>query len=80
MKAIAEKHGNFGILQIDAHCDLRKAYMGFVYSHASIMYNALNEIPEIERLVQSVFVITAKQNGNTFSIVIIRSSPILIVS
>jgi Arginase/agmatinase/formimionoglutamate hydrolase, arginase family len=26
--------------------------MGFVYSHASIMYNALNEIPEIERLVQ----------------------------
>jgi len=52
MKAIAEKHGNFGILQIDAHCDLRKAYMGFVYSHASIMYNALNEIPEIERLVQ----------------------------
>ena len=52
MKAIAEKHGNFGILQIDAHCDLRKAYMGFVYSHASIMYNALSEIPEIERLVQ----------------------------
>lgn len=52
MKAIAEKHGNFGILQIDAHCDLRKAYMGFNYSHASIMYNALGEIPEIERLVQ----------------------------
>jgi agmatinase len=52
MKAIAEKHGNFGVLQIDAHCDLRKSYMGFVYSHASIMYNALNEIPEIERLVQ----------------------------
>ena len=52
MKAIAEKHGSYGILQIDAHCDLRKGYMGFVYSHASIMYNALNEIPEIERLVQ----------------------------
>ena len=52
MKAIAEKHGKFGILQIDAHCDLRKGYMGFVYSHASIMYNALNEIPEIERLIQ----------------------------
>jgi len=52
MKAIAEKHGSFGVLQIDAHCDLRKSYMGFVYSHASIMYNALNEIPEIERLVQ----------------------------
>jgi len=52
LKAIAEKHGNFGVLQIDAHCDLRKSYMGFVYSHASIMYNALNEIKEIERLVQ----------------------------
>ena len=52
MKAIAEKHGNFGILQIDAHCDLRKGYMGFIYSHASIMYNALEEIPEIETLVQ----------------------------
>jgi len=51
-KAIAEKHGNFGILQIDAHCDLRKAYEGFTYSHASIMYNSLEEIPEIQKLVQ----------------------------
>lgn len=51
-KAIAEKHGEFGILQIDAHCDLRKAYQHFTYSHASIMYNALREIPQISRLVQ----------------------------
>ena len=51
-KALAEKHGHFGILQIDAHCDLRKAYEGFIFSHASIMHNALNDIPEIERLVQ----------------------------
>jgi agmatinase len=51
-KAIAEKHGSFGILQIDAHCDLRKGFENFVYSHASIMYNALTEIPEIEKLVQ----------------------------
>lgn len=51
-KAIAEKHSDFGILQIDAHCDLREAYEGFNYSHASIMYNALNEIPEIMKLVQ----------------------------
>lgn len=51
-KAIAEKHGDFGILQIDAHCDLRKSYEGFTYSHASIMYNALNEIPQLSRLVQ----------------------------
>jgi agmatinase len=51
-KAIAEKHGDFGILQIDAHCDLREAYEDFNYSHASIMYNALKEIPELKRLVQ----------------------------
>ena len=51
-KAIAEKHGDFGIIQIDAHCDLREAYENFTYSHASIMYNALAEIPELKKLVQ----------------------------
>ena len=52
MKALAEKQGDFGILQIDAHCDLRQIYEGFTYSHASIMYNALNEIPQVSKLVQ----------------------------
>lgn len=52
MKALAEKHGSFGILQIDAHADLRKSYEDFKYSHASIMYNALEEIPEVSKLVQ----------------------------
>ena len=51
-KAIAEQHGDFGILQIDAHCDLRPHYGDFLYSHASIAYNGLKEIPEIKRLVQ----------------------------
>ncbi|HVT84931.1 MAG TPA: agmatinase family protein [Chitinophagaceae bacterium] len=51
-KAVAEKHGAFGILQIDAHCDLREAYEGFNYSHASIMHNTLHEIPEMQKLVQ----------------------------
>ncbi len=51
-KAIGEMHGDFGILQIDAHCDLRVAYEGFKYSHASIMYNALEELPAITKLVQ----------------------------
>ncbi len=37
------KRGDFGILQIDAHMDLRNAYEGFRYSHASIMHNALKE-------------------------------------
>ena len=51
-KAIAEKYGDFGILQIDAHLDLREAYEGFIYSHASIMRNALQEVPQIRKLVQ----------------------------
>lgn len=51
-KAIAEKWGEFGILQIDAHCDLRDAYEGFEYSHASIMYNTLKEVPQMQKLVQ----------------------------
>ncbi len=52
MKAIGEKHGDFGVIQIDAHCDLREGYEGFVYSHASIMYNALKEVPQMQKLVQ----------------------------
>jgi agmatinase len=52
MKAIGEKYGDFGILQVDAHCDLRESYEGFVYSHASIMYNVLREIPQVKKLVQ----------------------------
>ncbi len=51
LKALAERNESFGVLQIDAHMDLRKAYEGFTYSHASIMYNAL-QIPQISRLVQ----------------------------
>lgn len=52
MKALAEKYNDFGVLQIDAHCDLRAKYADFNYSHASIMYNALTEIPTLTKLVQ----------------------------
>lgn len=52
IKALSKKYENFGILQIDAHADLRKAYEGFTYSHASIMYNVLEEIPRVEKLIQ----------------------------
>jgi agmatinase len=51
-KAIAQKFPEFGILQIDAHCDLRNTYEGFNYSHASIMFNALEQIPQLKKLVQ----------------------------
>ena len=52
IKALAQVHGSFGILQIDAHCDLREAYEGFTYSHASIMYNVLKDVPQVKSLVQ----------------------------
>ncbi len=50
MRALAKKH-DFGILQIDAHCDLREDYEGFTYSHASIMWNAL-KIEQVKHLTQ----------------------------
>ncbi len=50
-RALATKYPDFGILHIDAHADLRDAYEGFTYSHASIMFNAL-QIPQITKLVQ----------------------------
>jgi len=51
IQALAEKHNDFGILQIDAHADLRNAYEGFEFSHASIMHNAL-KISQVKKLVQ----------------------------
>lgn len=42
----------FGILHIDAHSDTRRAYEGFTYSHASIMFNVLENIPAVTHLVQ----------------------------
>ncbi|MBA3648141.1 MAG: agmatinase family protein [Chitinophagales bacterium] len=51
LEALADFYPEFGILQIDAHCDLRNAYEGFVFSHASIMFNAL-KIPQIKKLLQ----------------------------
>ena len=34
LQALSEKHNDFGILQIDAHADLRKTYQHFSFSHA----------------------------------------------
>ncbi|MBW3545304.1 MAG: agmatinase family protein [Bacteroidetes bacterium] len=52
IRALTKHHEEgFGILQIDAHADLRIAYEGFTYSHASIMYNAL-QVPGVQKIVQ----------------------------
>ncbi|MFL5753295.1 MAG: agmatinase family protein [Bacteroidia bacterium] len=51
MRALAEHYEDYAILQIDAHADLRDAYEGFEFSHASIMFNAL-KIKQVSKLVQ----------------------------
>lgn len=50
--AASQGTDGLGILQIDAHMDLREAFEGFTWSHASIMWNVLDKIPGVARLVQ----------------------------
>ena len=74
-QAAAKQYGEFGILHIDAHSDTRNAYMGFEHSHASIMRNAAQKIPEIIHFVQvgirdfceEEFEFTSKQK-NSFTV------------
>jgi len=52
MRAYTEKFPGLGILHLDAHADLRKAYEGFTWSHASIFHNVMTKIDGVRRLVQ----------------------------
>jgi agmatinase len=52
INAIDKLNKPFGILQIDAHADLRNAYEGFDQSHASIMFNAIESCKNLIKLVQ----------------------------
>ncbi len=49
VKALSKKHSSFGILQIDAHADLRNSYEDFTYSHASVAFNWM-KLPQVEQL------------------------------
>jgi agmatinase len=51
IEAVSEMYADFGILQIDAHADLRECYEGFDQSHASVMNNAL-KYESMSKLVQ----------------------------
>ncbi|MGZ6139592.1 MAG: arginase family protein [Myxococcaceae bacterium] len=50
--AHAHAYPGMGILHLDAHADLRDAYEGFTWSHASIFHNVLHRLPEVSALVQ----------------------------
>jgi agmatinase len=52
IQACAEKWPGLGVLHLDAHADLREAYEGFTWSHASIMFNVMTRIPQVKKLVQ----------------------------
>lgn len=52
IRAYAEKHPGLGILHLDAHADLRDAYEGFTWSHASIFNNVMRRIDGVGKLVQ----------------------------
>jgi len=53
LQALAEhEDAPFAILHFDAHHDLRQAYEGFTGSHASIFYNVMERLPQVEKLVQ----------------------------
>lgn len=44
IKALKERFDDLSVLHIDAHMDLRNAYQGYKHSHASIMYNVMEEV------------------------------------
>ncbi|NUQ53052.1 MAG: agmatinase family protein [Phycisphaerales bacterium] len=52
IRACAEANPGMGVLHVDAHMDLRDAFEGFAWSHASIMHNVLNRVKGLGKFVQ----------------------------
>ncbi|MHB8874302.1 MAG: agmatinase family protein [Myxococcaceae bacterium] len=52
IRALSEAFPGLGVLHLDAHADLRDAYEGFTWSHASIMHNVAHRLPAVKKLVQ----------------------------
>ena len=50
--ACAARHPGLGVLHFDAHADLRVAYEGFTWSHASILHNVVERLDGVARVVQ----------------------------
>lgn len=75
IRAVSESlKGNFAVLHLDAHADLREAYQGFTRSHASIMHNVMSAPWKPQKLVQlgirdfseEEFELTKRQDIKTF--------------
>lgn len=52
IQAHAQAYPGMGVLHVDAHADLRRAFEGFAWSHASVMFNVLEHVPGVKKLVQ----------------------------
>ncbi|MAF64944.1 MAG: arginase [Planctomycetes bacterium] len=52
ISAAARRHTGLGVLHFDAHADLRPAYEGFEWSHASVFHNLLGRSSDVAALVQ----------------------------
>jgi len=52
IRAYEEHYPGLGILHLDAHADLRDAYEGFTWSHASIFHNVMTRLGGVRKLVQ----------------------------
>jgi agmatinase len=52
IRTYAERYPGLGILHLDAHADLRDAYEGFTWSHASIFHCVMTRLDGVARLVQ----------------------------
>ena len=51
IEAASARMTDLGILHVDAHADLRDAFEGFTWSHASIFHNVATRLP-VKRIVQ----------------------------
>lgn len=52
IQAASERFPGLGVLHFDAHADLREAYEGFEWSHASIMHNVVSRLEAVSLLAQ----------------------------
>ena len=44
LRALKARYGKFGVVQFDAHADLRNSYEGSPYSHACVMRRAVDDL------------------------------------
>lgn len=44
LRALKKRYGQFGVIQFDAHADLRDSYEGSPYSHACVMRRAVDDL------------------------------------